>query len=159
MNAALIAVIVIAPFFFLIMTLITLEAARRVGSGRGRRRKQTSGSVLESGVEALTVPDDSTGHAGFVARVSYTYQVAGREFRSQRWSPRVPVDASEAAARQRIHRYPPGALVRVYYNPDDPADAVLETGRRLAWLLLVGAAALILLGLLLVLVPSWLSPG
>jgi hypothetical protein len=157
MNSALIAIIIIAPIFFFIMSFITLEAARRLGSARGRRRKQTSGSILKVGIDNRRTSPNGPGKAEYVARIEFSYHVSGKEFRSQQWTARAPIDRSETEARRRLQRYPVGSVVRVFFDPNDPSDAILEGEPGVAGLLLIGAAALTVLGMLLVVLPGWLS--
>ncbi|WP_166442820.1 DUF3592 domain-containing protein [Phragmitibacter flavus] len=71
--------------------------------------------------------------------VVYRYEVDGMEYRGERFShssatPGVP-EADEARARQEFGTqaafaaWQPGKRVRVYYDPKDPAQAVLMRGR------------------------------
>jgi hypothetical protein len=63
----------------------------------------------------------------FGANLSYTYEVDGREYRSTRIYPGRPVlDGNPKSAAAIIAKYPAGALVSVFYNPANPAQAVLE---------------------------------
>jgi hypothetical protein len=56
--------------------------------------------------------------------VTYTYQVAGQQYQSQRIYFGSEVGGS--AMTGVVKKYPVGAQVPVYYNPENPADAVLE---------------------------------
>lgn len=63
------------------------------------------------------------GHSPYPL-VMYVYQVEGRQYQSQRIYFGGVVGGS--AMTGVIKKYPVGAQVPVYYNPQDPADAVLE---------------------------------
>jgi hypothetical protein len=56
--------------------------------------------------------------------VMYTYQVEGRQYQSQRIYFGGAIGGS--AMMGVVKKYPVGAEVPVYYNPQNPADAVLE---------------------------------
>jgi hypothetical protein len=61
------------------------------------------------------------------ARIAYEYSVAGTVFTSERVGvDTVPVEAGSAEGLRRLRDYPAGAAVTVYYDPADPARAVLE---------------------------------
>ena len=74
------------------------------GTGRNRRR--------------------STSHR---AVVIYQYTLAGRTHTARRLSFGA-TDSSASTARQVVSRYPAGTAVTVFYDPDDPDQATLETG-------------------------------
>jgi hypothetical protein len=60
------------------------------------------------------------------AIVTYSYEVAGKE----RVSHRVFFDDDQFRtgddARDRVRKYEPGSVVQVFYDPQDPSNAVLE---------------------------------
>ena len=65
------------------------------------------------------------------AVVHYTYEVAGREWTSQRVFFGDRAFDKGDGARDRVRRYEPDSVVQVSYDPDDPSSAVLEP--RAAW--------------------------
>lgn len=65
------------------------------------------------------------------AAITYAYQVGGREWRSKRVFFGDEAFATGTAARDRVRKYEPESTVQVYYDPDDPSQAVLEP--RAAW--------------------------
>jgi hypothetical protein len=71
--------------------------------------------------------------------VVYRYQVDEMDYRGSRISLGGRLYASfDAFARRRVGRYTPGDKVTVYYDPDNPAMAVLEphaNGRSVVWIL------------------------
>ncbi len=78
---------------------------------------------------------------GFMYRpeISYRYEVQGRQFISSRtqFGDRLALSWSRPAMRI-LQKYPVGTRVSVRYAPDDPEEAVLETGIR--GILLAGIA-------------------
>lgn len=65
------------------------------------------------------------------AAITYLYQVAGRAWTSHRVFFGDEAFATGDAARDRVRRYEPDTTVQVFYDPNDPAQAVLEP--RAAW--------------------------
>lgn len=70
--------------------------------------------------------------------VQYSYQVGGQAYQGAKLAPGPEVGGTGAG--KVVARYPSGAQVMVFYNPQNPADAVLERkapAQWLMWLLLV----------------------
>jgi hypothetical protein len=103
---------------------------------------RTEGRILESSI--------SLGQYWY-PRVSYTYTHDGREFRGEHVRSLELSMNWRSPAVNDIDRYPPGKLVTVYVNPDDPGSAVLEPGGHWWFLPFIFsfAAFLVLVGLLL----------
>ena len=64
----------------------------------------------------------------YEAQVRYDYKVGGRSLIGSRVTMADSGSSSESRAKKIIKRYPPGSACTVYYNPDKPAEAVLEAG-------------------------------
>jgi hypothetical protein len=75
-----------------------------------------------------------------VPHVEYEFRLGDRVIRGSRVSIGESADTEEL-----LNHYPVGATVPVYYNPKDPADAVLERDPPFptVWLYLIAAAVLI----------------
>ena len=119
---------------FLIVALIL--AAVVIRAGRKARVSQVwpsaMGQVLAAHLEARSSRNaqGSTTTAYFPV-VVYQYSVGGQTYQSDRM--RFGMDVGEGLTRlgQRVvDRYPPGSQVEVFYNPDDPTEAVLERNAR-----------------------------
>jgi hypothetical protein len=122
------------------------SAARATAS---RTWPSTQGQVIAARVD---VSSDSDRNDSYSADIHYSYRVAGQEHTASRvaWGGRVS-SGSRAAADAAVIRYPVGSAVRVFYDPKEPGEAVLEpmaTGglNRLTFImvifLVVGAAFL-----------------
>ena len=103
------------------VALLDLKSAglpRQWREARGIIDSATVGSTTSNsgrlGVDAAYVPD-----------VRYRYTVDGREFRGDTVHRGLAAN-SEEEARATVERYPAGAGVSVFYNPDAPEQAVLE---------------------------------
>lgn len=95
----------------------------------------TMGTVINSFLEARS---DSEGGTTNYPVVQYTYQVGGQTYQSSKRAPGMEVGGTGAGSV--VARYPAGAQVMVFYDPQKPSDAVLERkapAQWLMWLLLV----------------------
>lgn len=87
----------------------------------------TDGTIRDS--ELVTV-EQRDGSILYRAHIVYAYSVNGREYEAERI--RFGTEESASSVQDRAARwveaYPPGKQVIVYYDPQSPADAVLEPG-------------------------------
>jgi len=126
---------------------------------RGIRQYQTSleskdwpvveGQVVEATVDTFR----ARGVPKYLPRVTYTYTVEGQTYAGDQrsigdnwWTSRWL--SSEAAAQAQIEAYQAEGPVKVYYNPEDHAEAALEPGSTSgAWATLIVGGLLGLIGL------------
>jgi len=114
-----------------------------------------AGTVLDSRIDTRfrTGGGDSANRELYLGLVRYRYSVNGHNYESvNRRFPNPGYGMSESEASAVIARYPVDSVVRVYYNPDNPAEACLETGEHwTAWagkaiaLVIAAAGAMVLL--------------
>lgn len=100
---------------------------------------QVQAIVVQSEIERNS---DSKGQTRYRPRVSYRYQIEGREILGDRIYFGESSFLLEADAREVVAPYPVGATVTASYDPGDADSAVLEPGRarNLTWLLVIGLA-------------------
>ena len=98
----------------------------------------TTGTVLASYLERRRSSNNS-GTVNYPV-VEYSYQVGGQIHRSSRIAPGS--DVGGTGAEKMIQPYPVGAQLTVYYNPQNPAEAVLEKKTPMQWIMWVVLAAL-----------------
>ena len=62
----------------------------------------------------------------YVPRIVYSYDVGGHAYQGDEvgWS---TTSNRQSVADKQVKRYPLGTEVRVFYNPDNPAEATLST--------------------------------
>lgn len=84
---------------------------------------QTMGTILMSTTQARRSSDGSGGYTHYPV-VMYSYQVGGQGYQGSTIAPGPEVGGS--GADKVVARYPSGTQVMVFYNPQNPADAVLE---------------------------------
>jgi len=94
----------------------------------------TMGTVVMSTVETRSTSDGYTDYPV----VQYSYQINGQMYQGYKLAPGPEVGGS--GARKVAAKYPSGAQVMVFYDPQNPSDAVLERkapAQWLMWLMLV----------------------
>ena len=89
----------------------------------------TMGTVVTSRVESRSTSDGYTDYPV----VQYSYQVGGQSHQGMKLAPGPEVGGT--GAKKVVGRYPPGAQVMVFYNPQNPSDAVLERKAPAQWLM------------------------
>ncbi len=131
---------------FLVIAAIFLELARRM-LGRQRAARgwpATRGQVLMSDIQAQTRRSGLSGGRSttYYATVIYQYRIGGADYRCNRISPGDELGFGNSdRAMARARRYPAGAEVQVFYNPVNPAEAVLELASpRMTLLFWIGGA-------------------
>jgi hypothetical protein len=126
--------------------VILVKFARDILLGRRSRGwPKTSGTILQSTLETHhETDDDGTTSTTHGVAVHYRYSVSGQEFEGRRRSFSDVRKSSKRSMESILARYPQGGSIDVYYDPENPSSAVLETG--------VGASAYILLAFAVVLV-------
>ena len=87
------------------------------------------GTVLASYLERRSSSDGSTNYPV----VQYSYQVGGQTYQGAKIAPGMEVGGT--GAERVIAKYPEGAQVMVFYDPNNPSDAVLEKKARAQWLM------------------------
>jgi len=95
----------------------------------------TMGTVTLSTIE---VRRSSEGSSSYPV-VHYAYQVMGQPYQGHKVMPGPEVGGT--GAHKVVARYPIGAQVMVYYNPQNPSEALLERGMpgfiKWLWIILV----------------------
>jgi len=92
------------------------------------------GTVTKSAVEFRSSGD---GGANYPI-VHYSYQAGGQPYQGSRIAPGGEVGGIGAA--KTAAKYPVGAFVKVFYNPQNPAEAFLEQkarGQIITWIVLI----------------------
>jgi hypothetical protein len=94
----------------------------------------TMGTVMMSTIDRRSSSDGYTDYPV----VQYSYQIGGQAYQSTKLAPGPEMGGT--GMEKVVERYPAGAQVMVFYNPQNPSDAVLEKkapAQWLMWLLLV----------------------
>ena len=137
MNTEMLLTIGIIGFVLLILNTIFLGIIffMRRKMAAVSQWPSTMGMVIASYLERR-----SSGEGGSTNYpvVQYSYQVNGQPYQSAKLAPGPEMGGTGAG--KVVERYPAGAQVMVFYNPQNPSDAVLEKkapAQWLMWLLLI----------------------
>lgn len=125
MNTELLIVVGIIVFVFL---GIIFFMHRRMAAVR--QWPSTMGAVNASYLERRSSSEG--GYTNYPV-VQYSYQVSGQAYQGAKIAPGPEVGGTGAG--KVVARYPAGAQVMVFYNPQNPSDAVLETKAPAQWIL------------------------
>jgi hypothetical protein len=131
---------------------LNILKVRRIAA-EGAAWPQTEGVVLLSQVLQHRSSDGSGGSStSYSAQVNYQYTVAGKihqgdklDFSQLGMSGRR-VAGGHKAALAAAARFPTGGAVSVYYNPANPAEAVLEKKSAGITVMLIGTIILLIGG-------------
>ena len=123
-------------FVTLLLTVRAWRSQQRVNAARSRQ--SAPGTVIAARVEQVNIPvrvQTSTSTCRLATRyapvVAYAYFVNGTYLQGERLRLGPCVLSSEAAdAGREITRYSVGSPVTVWYDPQNPVDAMLERGGR-----------------------------
>ena len=110
----------------LLVILIFVMVRRKIQAAQNW--PSTEGVVLTSEVR------DAGGESGLYPLVIYRYEVGGRVYKNSRIAVAVEYGRqSFESLEQLAARFPVGAQVKVYYNPQNPAEAALIKGDPNSW--------------------------
>ena len=133
---------------------------------RVRSWRQATGRIVSSKPVARTIrtkrhrTSGTAGHTDFItdetietrnfAELAYEFAVDGKSYRGSRVD--LSPDRGNVEVTETLKRYPQGAIVTVFYDPNDPAQCILErddpANLRAAWHGVAVLAALIVAGVL-----------
>lgn len=152
MNA-LILIIFVGLF---VIAFIGIGAALIFYSLRSRKKAEasqawpsTNGQITESRVAHSTSTDSEGDRSdSYSPSVRYSYQVMGQTYTGKNIGFGAQTSYNRPAkAEAALEQYPAGGVVTVYYNPEDPSDAVLARQAGGANLTLVIGIVFLVIGL------------
>lgn len=137
MNTELLLAVGIIVFVLIILNAIFLAVIffMRRKMAAVSQWPSTMGTVNSSYLERRS---SSEGGSTNYPVVQYSYQVGGQAYQNSKRAPGPEIGGTGAG--KVVERYPVGAQVMVFYNPQNPSDAVLERkapAQWLMWLLLI----------------------
>ena len=116
-----ITALILIPIGLLLVVISLLFGSKQRAS---QDWPSVTGAVVNSYVEEYRDADQSPS---YYARVVYQYAVDGELYASQQVSFGIVKSyAGQNGASKALQAYPVGKEVTVYYDPADPAEAVLE---------------------------------
>ena len=122
-------------FFLLLGGALIFFGGKQIAEGFASRSwLPVQGKVIDSHVDTRTVTKKSgnsrrTG-TEYVTTIRYSYNVAGREYTSDRISVESGgyTGTDRSAAYNFAGRYPVGVAIIAHYDPRNPSNAVLQAG-------------------------------
>ena len=133
MNTELLLIVGVILFVLFILNIVFLGLIlfMRRKMAAVSQWPSTMGTITSSFLERRHSSDD--GGSTDYPVVQYSYQVSGQAYQSTKLAPGPAVGGSGAG--KVVGRYPAGAQVMVFYNPQNPSDAVLERKAPAQWLM------------------------
>jgi len=136
-------------FFIVGVVLAVLALASRRKADASQKWPVVGGRVITASLleHSSSDPEDSSSAVMYEPAVEYEYPVGGETLVGRR----IAFGANRfdrARAQRTLTRYPPGSLVNVHYNPQNPREAVLETAAAGGKALLIAGIVFGVLGLL-----------
>jgi hypothetical protein len=123
--------------FGLLIALFGLALQRQ--ASLARKWPVVPGTIKSSGLEQfMSAPSESSERSQltFQSKVSFAYRFNGIDYVSEHASLGGKVSSTSRGLMERYARkYPNGAKVKVYVNPLDPSDAVLEPRVSHIWII------------------------
>ena len=141
---------ILIPLFFIIIGLILFFIYfRNLAKVRASQAwPAVQGTVAASWVRRKqSTDDDGSISESYYPEIQYQYQIMGNEYQGDKITFGPKSGGNRTRAEKAIAKYPTGANVTVYYQPDKPETAVLE--RSITKGLLFSGILMILLGIFL----------
>lgn len=119
-----------SPFILVVVLLVFGVVLGGVGMMRYNTAQASTewptvtGTVTSSRVQTTS----RDGRNEYMPRVQYSYGVEGRSFTGTRITASDEYQKNRGSAEDILVRYPSGASVAVFYDPQDPANSVLAQG-------------------------------
>jgi hypothetical protein len=129
-----------AIWFYAIVTVAAIVALswQLTLSLASAKWPRTEGKILASSVETI-----DGEYPSYVPRVEYEYVVDGRNYRSRKLRCSFWSSSFKSRARRIAAAYRPGDPVAVWYDPEKPSRAVLQTGGSVGLLAAILAVSVI----------------
>ena len=113
----------IVPFALIGWYIYKQSKKRQAIVASAQQWRTTTGQITQSRVEVHGGENTSV-----VPAITYAYEVHGRTYQSSQIKAGDSVwrVTSGNTAYTTVDKYPIGAIVQIYYNPDNPQEAALE---------------------------------
>lgn len=129
--------LVIVPFVIVALVMGGIAVRGQMRARASRNWPMAVGKVLFATVDARRSRSGSGYSTNYYPNVIYEYVVNGQRFQNNQMYSGVQYGlGSYKRVEQKVAKYPPGSTVQVYYNPENPSQAVLEQsapGSKILW--------------------------
>ena len=122
----------IVAFFFIGVGILISGIRNRRKATASNRWPAAGGVITNAWInESRSTDEDGFTSTSYSARVEYQYAVGANTFTSRRISfGSTQSYSNRRKARKELEAYPVNSRVRVYYNPQNPEEAVLIRGTK-----------------------------
>jgi MFS superfamily sulfate permease-like transporter len=103
-----------------------------------------TGAITSSSIQKKQTRKNNRTVISYYPRVQYRYTVAGKTHSADRIAFGGTAGGSRSKAQKIVNQYPSGKTLPVYYDPDDPSVAALETGHSLMAIVIILAGLVFL---------------
>lgn len=133
-------------FFFLVLLilgggLVFYSARSRKKADQSQGWPSTNGKIIVSEIrESKSTDEDGRTKVTYYPHIEYAYEVNGQNYVSKQISFGGVLGYNDPAkVRTTLDHYPVGSIMLAFYNPEKPAEAVVEqTSGGAKWALIVG---------------------
>ncbi len=154
------AMLLLGLFAFLVLGIPLLASARHFyrawkqyrWAKQSARWAVTTGTITHAALreEKHTPDDDSAPFYTYHPEIRYTYIAEGKTHEGSRVQFGGFPDFTQAEAQEILAQYPVGAQVTVYYDPDQPTNAVLVVEQMAPYEIVRGCGILLILFLIII---------
>jgi hypothetical protein len=115
--------VVFGIIFLIGLVLIAISITTILSAQQTTTWPTIEGVVVGNSIESSTI----RGVTAYSPRIDYQYQVRGDWYNCSKISASISDRLTYEDAQSYLNKYPVNSSVTVYYNSDNPSDAVLET--------------------------------
>jgi len=95
---------------------------------QSKTRPKVEGTIRRSEVDVHYSVDEDGPSRDFSADIYYEYSVEGKDYGGATIKTGYSEVKGKGNSQRAVDEYPEGSTVDVYYDPENPQDAVLEPG-------------------------------
>ncbi len=142
--STMIALAVSVPFVLIAMGLAYVAWRSGRKAKFSRNWTTTMGRIVAADIQPRTSRNSRGSETtAYYPQVNYEYTVTSQRYLGNRFNFGMETGYGWVGAAEKIvAKYPVGGMVEVYYNPDDPSQAVLErtggTSSKILWIVAAG---------------------
>ncbi len=134
------------PLLLIAVGLIVIALVLQLRARRSMSWPSTTGVVNSATIDERVKTGSNGTSTLYCPMIAYEYEVDGHHYMQNRLLMGGPVSSrSRSRVQKWVDRYPEGSAVKIYYNPADPSESVLERKANGPVMILWGMAAILVL--------------
>lgn len=138
--------ICLAPFFFLLAVVLGIAGViNRNKAKKASGWPSVQGKVIDARLEEQKSTDlDDNLSIHYRPVVTYQYEIGGQTYASNRTGV-IPMNYDQKTAQKKLDAFPMGSALTVFYNPENPEEALLNPSKTTANIfLIIGIVVLVI---------------